>query len=712
MEHVNRRDFMRATGALASLAVSLPSGRAAPSVRSYGEEFPDMLLANLAKQLNALAGKWDAERAKIQTRADVDARNRFVRSTVRRMIHGFPERNSLNAMVVRTHLRDGYRIENVMFESRPDFWVTANLYIPTGGSGPFPGIISPCGHYPLARTHPAYQAAYLNLVKSGFSVLAYDPIGQGERRQYWEPRTGQADITDSTYEHSMPGQVLLLTGEDLTHYRVWDGMRAIDYLLTRPEVDGSKIGCMGHSGGGTLTMFISALDDRVGCAVINEGGTGNRWPLATRVRHRIEPSDVEQNLFPAALYGIDQCDLHVAIAPRPLLATIENYSPDFERAAAHIRRRYEQLGVSDRFATAEANAPHAFTPKLRLATTDWFCRWFYGLAGPSAEPEYEIEAPKVHYCTPNGSIRYANKGQTIFSLILKRGAELPPPRPAPAGGVEFEAFRSKITAHIRTLLRLEDAGHPLAVRNIATTLRRGCRIDKIEFLSEPGIYVPALVFLPYQKSFGRTILYASEAGTEDDAAEFGVLEQLARKGRPTIAVDVRGVGETALPRDCSGERFGHLFSAETAAVYMAWYMDRCLFGMRVHDLIRSVDYAFSRPDLEQSSVDVIGKGAGALWAIYAAALDGRIRAIVAERGLISYASLTRADRYLHSAGVFVRDVLKSFDLPQVAAAIAGRRLALLSPVDPMKEVDVVAARQAYEFTRQTYANQGDRKSVV
>ena len=107
-------------------------------------------------------------------------------------------------------------------------------------------------------------------------------------------------------------------------------------------------------------------------------------------------------------------------------------------------------------------------------------------------------------------------------------------------------------------------------------------------------------------------------------------------------------------------------------MYMAWYMDRCLFGMRVHDLIRSVDCAFSRPDLEQSSVDVIGKGAGALWAICAAALDGRVGAVVAERGLISYASLTRADRYLHSAGVFVRDVLKSFDLPHVAAAIAGR----------------------------------------
>lgn len=704
---------MKAIGALAAVAGSCPSGAVQTLARSYREEFPDMLLAYMAKPLNALADKWDAKRAKIRTPADVDARNRFVRETVWKMIHGLPERKPLNANVVRTHQRDGYRIENVMFESRPDFWVTANLYIPAGSRGSFPGIISPCGHYPLARMYPEYQAAYLNLVKSGFVVLAYDPIGQGERRQYWDPRTGQAEITDPTYEHSMPGQVLLLMGEDLTHYRVWDGMRAIDYLLTRPEVDTSKIGCMGHSGGGTLTMFISALDERVQCAVINEGGTGNRWPLAIRPRHRIEPSDVEQNLFPAALYGIDQCDLHVAIAPRPLLATIENYSPDFERAAVHIRRRYEQLGTPDRFATEEANAPHAFTSKLRLATTNWFCRWFYRRPGPSTEPDLLIEVPKAHYCTSNGSIRYSHQGKTIFSLILNRGAELPPARPAPASVAELEAFRSKITGQIRTLLRLEQkTRHPLAARHIRTTPQRGYRIDQIEFLSEPCIYVSAWVFLPAQKAPSRTILYASEAGKEVDGREFGVLEQLAQKGRKTIAVDVRGIGETALAQDSDTDPFGHLFSPETAAVYMAWYMDRCLFGMRVQDLIRSVDYALSGPEAGQSGVDVIGKGAGALWALYAAALDERIHAVVAERGLISYASLTTVDRYRHSAGVFVRDVLKSFDLPHVAAAVAARRLVLLSPVDPMKEVNVAAARQAYEFTRQTYAHRGAAESFT
>jgi cephalosporin-C deacetylase-like acetyl esterase len=712
--HLSRRELIEYGGRLTAGLAVLPF---APPLRaqSYAQDFPDMLLSRLAQQLNALAARWDTERAGIRTYADVEARNRFVRGKFLEMIHGLPPRTPLNPKVVRVKEMNGYRIENVLFESRPDFWVTGNLYVPAS-RGPFPGIISPCGHYQLARMQRDYQAVYLNLVRNGFVVFAYDPIGQGERRQYWDPGEAPAEITDPVYEHSMPGQVLLLMGQDLTHYRIWDGMRAIDYLLTRPEVDGSRIGCAGHSGGGTMTMFISALDDRVRCAVINEGGTGHRWPIEIRPGGRVGPSDVEQNLFPAAVYGIDICDLHAAIAPRPLLALIEEYSPHFDAAAAHIRQRYEQMGAADRFATAEAGDPHAYTVKLRLATTDWFSRWFYGRPGPASEPELDFQKPEALYATPHGSVREARQGQTIFSLIEKQAAALPPQREAPGDAAGLASFRLQIVGQVRALLRLEQRqpGQQLAVRQLAITPRKGYSVEKIEFLSEPGIYIPAWVFLPERRASDRVILFASEAGKEEEGMEFGSLEGLARSGRVVLAVDVRGIGETSPPhcQDLDGSRFAHLFSVETAAAYMAWYMDQCLLGMRVYDVMRSIDYALSRADTDRSGVDVIGKGAGALWILYAAALDGRIRAAVAERGLISYAGLTRVDRYLHSAGVFVRDVLKSFDLPQVVAAVAGRRVALLSPVGPMKEVDVPTARREYEFTRQVYVRAGAAERFV
>ncbi len=703
MKTWTRRDFLT-TAAVATGAGLGPSTlSAAPGPHS--KELPDMLAQYFAERLNELAARWDRERENIRTPADLEARNRFVREKAIEMIHGLPERNPLDPVTVRTLDRDGYRIEVLRFQSRPNFWVTASLYVPTTGSGPFPGIISPCGHSANGRIYKAYQLTYLDLVHSGFVVLAYDPVGQGERRQYWNPQTGVSEVGNTvTWEHSLPGQLLLLVGEDLTHYRVWDGMRAIDYLLTRPEVDPKRIGCTGQSGGGTFTIFVSALDERVRCAAANEGGSGNQWPVRIRPETRLETGDTEQHFFPAAIYGIDRCDLNIAIAPRPLLVTIENYSAGFNAAAERIRERYRLLGVPEKFATEEATDPHAMSFKLRLATTNWFCRWFYGREGPKDEPEYQVEPAENLYCTPNGSIRYSRQGETIFSLLLKKQAQLPPAGSSPARAED-----------IKKVIRYPERGGPLDVRPLVTTPRRRYRIEKLEFLSEPGVYIPTWVFVPESAGRRQPILYVHEAGKEADGMEFGILERLARRGQMVVAVDVRGIGETAPPHPGEDSRgaFEHVDDIETVLTYMAWEMDESLFGMRVRDVVRSVDYALSRADAAQESVRVIGKGMGALWALFAAALDPRIQALVCDHGLLCYRALTASDRHLHGANVFIPDVLKHFDLPDVAAAVAPRPLALISPTGPMKQqIDVPHAQAAYQRTSLAYAGAAGRLRIL
>ncbi|HYM12674.1 MAG TPA: alpha/beta hydrolase family protein [Bryobacterales bacterium] len=703
----NRRQFLMGAAALPAAPRLLAAPPPAAPARSYSEELPDMLLAYMAKKINALAARWDRARSEIRTPVEMEARNRFVRQKCIEMLRGLPERNPLGAVVVKVTEREGYRIENVMYQSRPDFWVTGNLYVPTSGSGPFPAILSPCGHYDTARMFPTFQFAYLDLVKSGFVVLAYDPIGQGERRQFWNPETGRNEIGGPvTWEHDMPGQLLLLIGEDLTQYRIWDGMRGIDYLLTRPEVDAKRIGCTGHSGGGTFTLFISALDERITCAAVHEGGTHKRWPLEIHPGMSIGTGDVEQHFWPAAVYGVDLVDLHIAIAPRPLLATIENYSAGFDNAASQIRERYRLLGVPEKFSTEQATDPHAWTMKLRLATTQWFSRWFYNRPGLEREPDWKLEALETLYCTPDGSIHYSHTGDTIYSRILKKQAALPPRRVRTAAQMRDE---------IRSLLHYQKSDHPLAARLLVSTPRHGYRIEKVQFLSEPGIYIPAWVFLPERAAGGPSILYVHEAGKEADGLEFGPLEQLAQKGRRVVSVDVRGIGETRPPHpgDAGSGLFRNLDDADSALAYWAWEIDESLFGMRVQDVVRSVDYVLSRPGAG-SGVQVIGKGMGALWSLYAAALDPRIESVICEGGLLSYRSLTSVDRYLHSANIFIPNVLTHFDLPQVAAAVAARPLALVSPVDAMKApVSVLAAREAYEPARQAYAQAAaDRFRIV
>jgi cephalosporin-C deacetylase-like acetyl esterase len=677
----------------AAAALAASPAQAAP--RSYDQEHPNMLLSHLGGKLNRLTAKWDGERAKLKTAADIEARNAFVREKFREMLGPFPERCALDAIVSKSFERPGYRVENVLFQSRPDFWVTGNLYVPTSGAGPFPALISPCGHAPLARMYYPYQTMYFSLVKAGFVVLSFDPVGQGERRHYWNPQTGETEHDfDPIYEHSMPGQLLLLTGENLTNYRVWDGMRAIDYLLTRPEVDKQRVGCAGHSGGGTLTLFISALDERVRCAVVSEGGTGHRWPVNFPPGARVGPSDVEQNIFPAAVHGVDLCDLHVAIAPRPLMSLIEDYSPRFNAAADHIRARYQQMGVGDKFATEAATDPHAWTFKLRQATTRWFCKWFQDRPGPEREPDFEPETPETLYATPNGSIRYSHQGDTVFSILVKKPA-LP--------------LKLVTPADIRRVIHYTQSETQLEPRLLTTTPRKGYSIEKLEFLSEAGIHIPTWTFVPERPQSGATpILWVNEAGKQADGMEFGALERLARRGFLVSAIDVRGVGDTRpahTPSIMNPPEFRHLFDTETAMSYMAWFMDESLFGMRVRDVVRGVDYLTER--VSAKGVRVVGKGAGALWAVYAAALDPRIDAAICDRGLLSYRTLTQSDRYLHNASIFLRDVLQHFDLPQVSAAVAPRQLVLVDPVDAMKRpAGLAAARRTYEFTHQEYAKAG------
>ena len=664
---LRRRDF--------ALATLMPFAARAARQPSYAQQYPDMLLNLLAKRINETTARWDEERARIATPSEIEARNLVVREKLTQMIHGLPSRNPLEPVTVSSFERNGYRVENVMFQSRPNFWVTGNLYIPTKGDGPFPGIISPCGHYADARMNPEYQSAYINLVLAGFVVLGYDPVGQGERRQYWDPATNTTEVGGATTEHSMAGQLLLLLGEDLTHYRIWDGMRAIDYLQSRKEVDSKRIGCAGHSGGGTLTRFIAALDTRVQCAVVNEGGTANRWPYDLRPESRVGPSDVEQNVFPGVALGVDHVDMQVAIAPRPLLCLIEDYYPRFNQAAERIRLRYQQLGVADRFKTEEATDPHAWTPKLRIATTRWFSRWFYGKPGPNSEPDFDTEPAQRLYCTPNGSILHSKRGETIYTLIAKKVSTLPPGKPLNH-------------QKLRELLRLPDYTGNLAIRTLVTTERKGYRIEKLEFIAEPGVYIPTWVFVPPKPDPAKTtLLYVHESGKETDGAEFGRLEKLTRAGEVIVAIDVRGVGGTRPPHPQSSNRrdeFTHLFDVETAMAYLAWYLDQSLLGMRVHDVLRAVEYVLTRRDGNRQGARLMGRGAGALWSLFAFALDSRVDSLTAERMLLSYKTLASSDRYLHNASVFLKDGLLHTDLPWVAALAAPRPITLVEPVNQMK----------------------------
>ena len=156
---------------------------------------------------------------------------------------------------------DGFRIEKLAYESLPGFWVTANLYAPADGEGPFPAVLLAPGHEASGK-----QSQYsfgVNLARNGIVALAIDPLGQGERLQYFDPERKASIIGGSTGEHGEANIPAMLVGENIARYFINDSMRAIDYLIARPDVDAKRIGALGCSGGGTSTAYLGALDPRL-----------------------------------------------------------------------------------------------------------------------------------------------------------------------------------------------------------------------------------------------------------------------------------------------------------------------------------------------------------------------------------------------------------------------------------------------------------------
>src|SRR5215470_15909372 len=216
--------------------------------------FPDvhgMLTAYLRAKAFALLDERQQKISQISTPADLKSRQQYVRDHIRSYLGDLPERTPLNPRVVGALDRGDYRIEKIVFESRPGFYVTANLYLPAKGKAPYPAILFPLGHENGAKAHQAWQRCLAGLARRGFVALAWDPLGQGERIQMYDADWHDSKVQASTVEHTIIGAQCLLTGTHVAQYTIWDGIRALDYLLSRPEVDAKRVGCTGNSGGGT-----------------------------------------------------------------------------------------------------------------------------------------------------------------------------------------------------------------------------------------------------------------------------------------------------------------------------------------------------------------------------------------------------------------------------------------------------------------------------
>src|SRR5262245_26984540 len=480
---------------------------------------------------------FDARRiavAALKSPEDIRKRQRALKTRFLQALGGFPEKTPLNPRIVGKERRDGYHIEKVIYESRPQHHVTATLYLPEG-KPPFPGVLMPIGHSNNGKAADYIQRGSILLAKNGLAVLTYDPIGQGERRQLLDER-GNPFYSGSTNEHTMIGVSALLIGRSTATYRIWDGIRSLDYLAGRPEIDPKQLGCTGCSGGGTLTSYLMALDDRIEAAAPSCYITSLEKLFST-----IGPQDAEQNITGQVALGLEHADYLTLRAPRPTLICaasrdffdIQGTWTSFREA----KRLYGLMGHGERVDLFESDSGHGFPGPQREATVRWMRRWLMKIDDAPVEGKFPIVKDAELQCTRTGQVLEEFKGKSAFDLNAEADRELAVRR----------ANRSTEEL-LKEAERLIGLSRPVARatrKEVGVVKREGYTIRKLVFETEPGILVPALLFEKAEGKGGTVRIYLHGSGKAVDAASGGRIEKMVLAGARVLALDLRGLGETA-----------------------------------------------------------------------------------------------------------------------------------------------------------------------
>ena len=634
----------------------------------------EMMHAYLVGRALEALDRRDAEYEKIETPEDVAAYQKRMREFFVDRLGGFPERTPLNPQIVGKENRDGYRIEKVIFESQPRHFVTAILYLPDA-EPPYPGVLVPCGHSSNGKARDLYQRAPILMAKSGMAALCYDPIDQGERHQLVGD-DGKPIIASSTMGHCLAGVGATLLGRNTATYRVWDGMRAIDYLAGRPEVDPQRIGCTGISGGGTLTSYLMALDDRIVAAAPGCYLCGFRRLLET-----IGPQDAEQNIHAQIAFGMDHGDYVMMRAPKPtLIMTATDDYFDIDGAWALFRqskRLYDRLGFAERVDLFETAGRHGWPEPMRVAAARWMRRWLLGIDDAITEPDFPVAADEEVWCTPKGEVMLLPGARSVYDLNVELEAKLAPKRK------EFwqQADKAKALDEVRQVTgirRLGDLPEPKCEK-VGTVRREGYRIDKLVLRPEPGIVLPALAFVPDEHD-GQAYLYLHADGKQADAGPDGPIEKLVGRRRLVLAVDLRGLGETA---NTKKHGFAKYLGPEWRELYLAYLLDTSYLAMRAEDCLLCArlltDYeAAERPN----RVHLVSIGRTGPAALHAAALEPeRFASVSLRNSLISWSNVVHTPLAEQQLAGVVHGALRVYDLPDLAAALGPEKITLVDPVD-------------------------------
>ncbi len=626
-----------------------------------------MMRTFLLKELDDAKDAWQRRYDSLKTLDDIKLYQEERKDFFRRQLGKMWDKTLLNPQVVNsfekgTPGKDAYRVELVLFESVPKFYVSAAMILPdaTKFKAPYPAVLIVCGHSNDAKAFPAYQGVAELAATNGLAALVIDPIDQGERTQRLK-EDGKPTV-QSVAAHNIIGAGSILLGRNAATFETWDMMRALDYLESRPDVDPKRLGVTGNSGGGTQTSYIMALDDRVQVAA----PFCYLCSLYGKMMSTIGPQDAEQNIFGQAAFGMDHVDYCIMRAPKPTLlgTATKDFFPveDAWQTYRNAKRIYDRFDVAEMMSASENDNVHGWHKNLREAAVRWMLRWLAGRDERIVESDSMPTCSKEELrCTPKGEVMLLDGARSAFDLNRDYNDELLATRTAkPRSDDELRAWIRKI-AGVRPLDGIPEV--KIAQQEKISTVAEATAISatkKFVFLAENGkIILPALRFNSKNSSEG-IVVYLNGTGKDKNPKR---VDELAQGNKTVVSVDLRGLGQT---QGVGGQYYAHdLFGTDGVDYYFAYLLGKSYVGMRTEDLLavaRQLQHENGGKTLE---VVADGETVG-LVALHAAALEPSLfHSVKLDKPLRSWFDYVKEGCSTYPITNLVHGALLEYDLPEL-----------------------------------------------
>lgn len=609
----------------------------------------------LVQQMRKQYEKRNADFSKaLKTKAQTLAYIERVKQEAKNLFRKLPQKATLNAQITGVIAQDGYKIEKIIYQSFQDHHVTANLYLPNA-KGKLPAVLLFCGHEDVSKATESYQKTAILLAKNGFVVFVIDPISQSERVQLTDAN-GKSLTRGSTTEHTLLNLSSNLLGTSVAAYELFDNQCGLDYLLTRKEVDTSKIACVGNSGGGMQTIYFAAIDSRVKAIVPCSYLASRENTLATT-----GAADGCAQIPNEGAQHLEMSDYLIAAAPKPTLVLAGKYDfIDYNgtlQSFNDLKKVYASLGHPEKLSLFTFDDGHGISKPKREKAVQWLRKWFYNDDRVIVEPELVTLTDKDLFSSAKQKVSLSFPEEVTVQkkneLLYEQYAET-----RKAFGKLGEIQRKKA---IQNLLSINLNSQKPNVEKIGEVQVKGLSFEKLIIRKDDEIPLPALIAYPKSK-VKNVVIWLSDEGKSKLIDSVDVSD----KSTAYIFADLRGTGETMDKTEMNDPKY---FSKDYRNAMLALHIGEPLIGQRAEDIATLLDFISGNQQLSGAVIEVNTKGNVGVAALHAAFFRPEINKLHLYQCLESYQQILKQPLVKDRYGLVVNSILEYYDIPDMVSWI-------------------------------------------